>query len=107
MSLKWYVIYDDWNARKIGPYNIFKHSEFHKEVQEHLKKYADDKEKFVKELRASLMYYFWAKAEWEVVVGPWICSTAEKALKIDVYDQVMLNWDVFVDYVWSHRKSGE
>jgi len=25
-------------------------------------------------------------------------------LKIDVYEQVMNNWDVFIDYLWNNRK---
>ena len=28
----------------------------------------------------------------------------DDAEKIDVYDQVRLNWDYFVDYVWGHSK---
>jgi hypothetical protein len=24
--------------------------------------------------------------------------------KIDVYDQVRLNWDVFIDWLWENRK---
>ena len=24
--------------------------------------------------------------------------------KIDVYDQVINNWDIFIDYLWDHRK---
>lgn len=24
--------------------------------------------------------------------------------KIDVYEQVMNNWDIFIDYLWDHRK---
>ena len=26
-------------------------------------------------------------------------------IKIDVYDQIKLNWDLFVDYVWNERKN--
>jgi len=25
-------------------------------------------------------------------------------IKIDVYDQVVNNWDIFIDYLWDHRK---
>lgn len=94
------VICDNWNARKIGPYNIFDHAAFRDEVEELLHK-CKDKAAFAVELKRSLMYYFWAKAEWEIVINPWIIGS-EKDVKIDVYDQVMLNWDIFVDYVWTH-----
>lgn len=45
------------------------------------------------------MYYFWSKTEWEVIVSPWVGKGGDE--KIDVYDQLKLNWDKFVDYVWS------
>lgn len=77
---------------------------------------------------------YWSKAEWELVITdtqPHIDSkelnrlitdcylkrtVAEPPLlfshvnlsdaeKIDVYEQVRLNWDEFVDYVWSFSKS--
>ena len=25
------------------------------------------------------------------------------AKRVDVYDQIMLNWDAFVNYVWEHK----
>lgn len=101
--MEWCVICDNWNSRKIETYNIFKHSAFHKEVIGHLKK-CEDKSEFANELRSSLRYYFWSKAEWEILVVRWVFSTEDKERKIDVYDQVMLNWNVFVDYVWSFKK---
>ena len=27
----------------------------------------------------------------------------EVAEKIDIYQQVKLNWDVFVEYIWKHK----
>ena len=80
------------------------------------------------------MYYFWSKCEYEVVIssfpvhikkeefnrlteefkadtekyghepyGMWVCP--DVGSKIDIYNQVMLNFEVFVDYVWSHKRS--
>ena len=49
------------------------------------------------------MYYYWAKCEWEVIVSDWPTSGKVEA-KIDVYNQVMLNWDKFADYTWKNRK---
>ena len=44
------------------------------------------------------MYYFCAKAEWEIVISDWFGKQVEK--KIDVYDQVMLNWDRFIEWLY-------
>ena len=62
------------------------------------------KDEFSKELRSALMYYYWAKCEWEVVITPWVSTDDTKNIKVDVYWQVMNNWKVFLDYVWENRK---
>ena len=78
------------------------------------------------------MYRFWAKSEWEVIVTTWppyvdseeidrlvkerknslnngnnfYCTNVhlEHDFKLDVYTQIALNWDRFIDYVWQNRK---
>lgn len=81
--------------------------------------------------RSSLMYYFWSKCEWEIVATSWPTyitvehlSALEKDLKeyrtkwghdpyrltvdlkvaekLDVYTQVMQNYDAFIDYILGH-----
>lgn len=100
--MEWYVYRHYWNSNKIEPYNIFNHGGFMKDVKEYLKS-CSDKVDFADRLRSSLMYYYWSKCEWEVLVSPWVESKHRHGLKVDVYDQVKLNWDKFVDYVWSHK----
>lgn len=102
--MKWYVFYYNINKKKIDTFNVFEHGRFCRYVKEAVKKYKN-KEEFSKQLRSELQFYFWSKAEWEVIVAPWVGGDKEKdAIKIDIYEQVMLNWDVFVDYVWTNRK---
>lgn len=101
--MEWYVYYHNWNKDEIEKYNIFDHYKFRHDVELGLYQY-DIKEEFAEDIEAELMYYFWSKAEWEVVVGPWCGSRNNKPIKIDVYDQVMLNWNAFVDYVWAHKE---
>lgn len=100
----WHVYRENINTRRIEIYNIFDHASFKKDVEE---AYATckTKDEFVEQLRKSLMYYFWSKCEWEVVITDWPTHIdsdyhLHTAEKIDVYDQVKLNWSVFVDYVW-------
>ena len=97
--MEWNVFYHNWNSRKIETYNVFHHGGFLKDVEKYLKK-CESREEFAEELRRSLLYYFWSKSEWEILVGPWIGSWKDKTEKVDVYQQVMMNWDKFLDYVW-------
>ena len=124
----WNVYRENANAKKIEVYNIFDHASFKRDIQE---AYATSKTKdeFVERLRRSLMYYFWSKCEWEVIITDWpthvsveevermsaeiaryeadyghrpysIGVNLKVAEKIDIYDQVRLNWEAFVNYVW-------
>lgn len=99
-DMEWYVYVEDMNCRNITAYNIFRHGRFMDDVQKIYKRYKDDFEVFSLEIKKSLQYYFWSKAEWEIILSDWPPSNSFQGKKIDVYDQVMLNWDVFIRYVW-------
>ncbi len=47
-------------------------------------------------------YYFWSKCEYEVVVQGWPNEKIEK--KIDVFDQLKANWQVFVTLVFKELR---
>jgi hypothetical protein len=68
-----------------------------------LKKFKD-KDEFAEQLRRDLMYYFWAKSEYEIIISAWCGGNGNEDIKVDIYTQVMNNWDVFVDYVWNSKK---
>ena len=133
MKLEWNVFIEDWNGKKIKTFNIFDHSKFYKDVKKYLKK-CEDKEEFAEEIRKSLAWCYWSKCEWETVItsfparitkdelnrlntefkcdtekygrepySMWISPTIGK--KVDVYSQVMLNENIFIDYLWSHKRS--
>lgn len=96
--IKWNVYYYDVNRKKINTYNIFEHSSFKKEFSVLLK--CDlTKEVFSDQLKHILQYYFWGKCEWEIVLNHDNGTNINR--KIDIYEQVMLNWDKFVEYCWS------
>lgn len=129
--MEWNVFYHDLNGNGIKTYNVFYHSGFKNDVEKYLKEY-DEKEVFEEKVKRSLMYYFWSKAEWEVIVTSWppyidmkeldrINNERKKTVeeynrepyrlyvnldmgeKIDVYSQVMNNWQIFIDYIWSYK----
>ena len=98
--IEWYVYYHDSNAQKIIKWNIFNHGSFKKEVDVLLKEKID-KEDFSEKLKREMMYYFWSKCEYEIILSP---STGRADdIKIDVYDQIMMNFDRLVDYCWSFK----
>ena len=101
--MQWNVFFHNYNTNEIEPYNIFKHSCFRHEVKQLIKKYKD-KDEFIDQLKRELAYYFWSKCEWEVIISPWVGRKEPCKEKIDVYDQVMLNWDIFANYVWDNKK---
>lgn len=97
--MEWYVYYDDFNSKQIKKFNIFDHWKFKEDVEQDLRRYKSRAE-FEKSLKMHLMHYFWSKSEWEILLSSWIGRA--NTVKIDIYDQVMLNWEVFVDYCWTH-----
>lgn len=105
-NLSWYVYRQDANSGKIEPWDIFGHWRFRQDIIELLKRLDEntDRADFAKDVKSNLMYYFWSKAEYEIILKNWIGKNCE--IKIDVYDQVMLNFDKFIDYLWGHKKEG-
>ena len=82
--------------------NIFDHWKFDEDVQTDLRR-CHTKTDFADRLRRNLMYYFWSRCEHEIIVSSWP-YTEIAATKVDIYQQVMLNWEVFLDYVWRHKE---
>lgn len=101
-DLKWNVYYHSINSKEIKTFNIFEHGGFNHDVEKYLKKYKN-KEEFADKLKSSLMYYFWCKSEWEIIISPWCGGRGTEDIKVDVYEQVMSNWEIFVDYVWNSK----
>lgn len=120
----WNVFREDFNSREIVVYNIFQHIAFYDAVKQIAKK-RPNKETFANKVRSELSYYFWSKSEYEVIVTSWpayidraelcrLTDTYEKfkdqptpykininpevGEKIDIYTQVVMNWNQFIDY---------
>ena len=104
--MEWNVFYHDVNAQQIRTFNIFDHCRFSRDVFKYLKE-CQDKNEFAKKLKSELMYNFWAKAEYEVIISPWCGGKNTKDIKVDIYTQVMNNWNVFLDYVWNSKKEDQ
>lgn len=110
--LTWNSFFEDFNKREIVVYNIFKHQSFRDDCKKVVRSFDKtlnttgvfDREAFKEKIRRELMYYFWSKCEYEIILTAWPPNDKFRDSKIDVYDQVMLNFDVFIDYLWDNRR---
>lgn len=130
------VLEYDWNGRKVRPYNVLPYFRDAWKV----KKYNFEKEKVVdrtslKEwiIRAS-QYTFWARCEYECLIGPWpfgskrlsdklkelltpdfdvtnhsqnidLCNAITSDMeKIDIHEQILMNIDIITDILFEEFK---
>ena len=65
------LVWNAYNYRSVGQglrvFNIFDHYSFMESVRKLLKK-PMSKEEFSEMLRREVLYYYWSKAEWELVI---------------------------------------
>lgn len=137
--MTWLVKLYDINARKIIDFNILKYLE--PEIKKFKKIAVLDKNIFEDLLRRRLMYQFWSRAEYELVLvrgnglqlmplfsrdkfdvisldvseDPFWLSFASwpkvrwhgDSAKLDVWQQVELQWENFLNYCWTFRHKYE
>ena len=103
-DLVWNVYVGNFNSGRIEVHNVFDHFRVWQDLCKAARKYKDsERSLFEEEVRKTMMYYYWSKCEWEVTIDHWPHSDRRKDLKVDVYDQVRLNWRIFCDYLWENR----
>ncbi len=120
-ELEWNVFLHDFNSNKIIIFNIFNNGRFLNCLYK-LKNETDFKN-FSEEVRSLIMYCFWSKCEYETIITSFpsyiskkelnrinnedvkyrICVNLECEIKVDAYDQIMLNWDKFINYLWNNK----
>lgn len=90
-NLEWnvYIYQND----EIKTYNIFKHEGFCDEIQEikHFKDLGDER------VKIELAYWFRNRSEYEIGINSIFGGNPQK--KISVYDQIILNFDKFIEYL--------
>lgn len=130
-NLTYYVYVENINKRKIEKYNVLNDGI----IEEIIKRTKDciDKKQFAEEVDHILMYHYWSRSEWEIILTDWpphikpdeliklnmevekyqkdygkepysLTINLSTAEKIDVYDQIMMNWNIFIDYVWENLR---
>lgn len=98
--LEWNVFHQNMNTQKIENFNIFNHGSFYKDIKTAFLKSRGDKIEFGKKLLDEVRYYYWSKCEHEITIGGW--PRDDRITKVDVARQIEMNWEIFVDYVWSN-----
>lgn len=99
MKLEYYVLAEKNN--KIIRYNVLNDwEEDIRKIKKEIKKKTELKEWLIKEFK----YYYWSRAEHEVIVSDLFNKTSKK---IDVWYQLELNIDIITDYVWEKMKFKE
>lgn len=99
------VITYGFNSGQIEFYDVLPY--FRREWREETKKSQKelkDKEKFKEWLLRKSMYTFWARCEYECLIGPWPYredKLIDELRKIDIHAQIKSNVDVVVDILYS------
>jgi hypothetical protein len=130
-KLCYYVYIENISQRKIEKYNVLNDS-IVKEIRKRTKGISD-KSVFAKIVEQILTYHYWSRAEWEIILTDWPSRISVSEIsrlnqeldfyrkeynsspysltvnlateeKVDVYDQVKLNWDIFINYLWENLK---
>ena len=107
-DLKWNVYRFNFNSQKIETYNVLSGHYFLEEIKKIMKKHRDkDRSEFSEALRREMMYHFWSRCEWEVIIEitednrifliPWAGCREPDEAKIDVTDDTSFDWRGFAE----------
>lgn len=96
-NIIWLVWIWDFNHDRLEEYDVMPY--FLEEYKALKKKDRPvDLEELSEWLDNAASYRFWAKCEYEMIVHSW--PELKNDMKVDVYDQLRLNWDVFVKFFY-------
>lgn len=101
--MEWNVFRINTNLKKVEVFNIFDHYTFRKNCAKIAKNKKITREEAAEQLKNELRYYFWSKFEYEIWIGYVFDDKGEYTKKVDIYSQVMMNFDKFFDYFWSNK----
>lgn len=103
-DMYWEATYFDCNAQVIKKYNILRYRE---DDIKKMKKKCKTKEEFADALRREIIWRYWSKCEWEliieitkdnrVVLKPWVGCHDDENATIDVTDDTTFDWRGFAE----------
>lgn len=132
-KLVWNVFIENFNGKRIEVCNLFEYCwPFLESLVKIKKQFGKDFNKFANEVRQALQHEYWSRSQHETIITSWPPYIDEEELdrlikeredrlakggvfykehvntevayKIDVYTQVMMNWDRFIEYLWTNQK---
>lgn len=101
-TIEWNVYNFNITHKSITIFNVFRHTAFKRSVY-HLLEKCDNKTDFSEKVRKEAFYFFGSRAEYEVVISAWVGGDGTEQQKVDVYSQLSMNWERFIDYLWDFK----
>lgn len=92
--MEWYVFRYDFNANQIIKWNVFDNIYLYEFMTEGKHKFSGD---FAEDLKTVCMHEFWSRYQYEMIIADYT-DKHRTELKVDVWDQLQLNWEAFVKY---------
>jgi len=99
---EWNVFLYDCVRDKGEPrkFNVFDNRSFSKAIED-IFIMSFTYEEFEEKVKSAAMWQFWSRCEYEFILLSWPTGAKETGYKMDVYEQLRMNWDRFMDYIWS------
>ena len=88
----------DFNSDSLESYDVI--PRFVESIKRYIKpkNLPKTKEALNEILESDARYYFWSKCEYEMIIHGW--PEQKNDQKVDVYQQLKLNWPIFLDFFW-------
>lgn len=102
-DLKFNIAYENFNCRELMTVNVFDYVFIKEELDKIAKRKPEkrpDFNTFNKEINSLMIYHFWGRCEYEFIISSWPSGRWET--KVDVYEQIKLNWDLFIRQCWDY-----
>lgn len=123
--MEWNVYYINMSTEKVETLNVFDHHGFWEDIKTICRKEFNTKTTFAKKIKESAIYFFWCRYEYEIIITTFPPQITHKEFdrlnsideivhsydvnlkretKIDIYDQLNLNWNHFIEYLWNNKE---
>ena len=95
--LEWNVIL--YEHDKIRIYNVFNNAYFSEAITDIMHTPNLSRNEISELIERKARWQFWGRCEYEYIMSSWPPYKEDKGYKIDVFEQLTLNWGRFIDYI--------
>lgn len=100
--MEYNVLNYDWNNKEVIVVNVLRYV-CDKDISKLLKQHTDF-QAFESSLQTTCLYRFKSRREYEISIGDAFETDPSKLEKWDIYDQLLMNWKVFANFVWDNSQ---